>query len=781
MKCLRQGGALSAIMMIVCSFTAAARSADAQTLPSGWTSQDIGTATGGSATGDSTSITVRGSGDNIWGTADGFRYAYRSLSGDFTITARVSAFSPANEWAKAGLMVREAATASARNVYVLLSPGLGHALQTRAVAGGTTARVTGTLTGSPTWLRLTRRGSTFAGYASRDGSAWTLVSSSTISLATTVQVGLAVTSRDAGAVEEAVFTNISIQQTAATDSATSTIWSHRDIGSPALSGSWTLSGGTHTVTAAGTDIWSSADQFHFVYQLVSGDVDIVARVASLQNTNAWAKAGIMIRESLTAGSRHHSLFATPSNGWPYQYRSVAGSTSFSESGPAGQPPGWVRLTRAANVVKAYTSPDGQNWTIESTQTVTLPTSVYVGLAVTSHNASQRTTATFSNVTVGRPSSGGNQAPTVSFSSPANGATFTAPARIYVNASATDADGTIARVDLYQGTRLLKADSTNPFSYSWTNVAAGTYQLRAVAYDNAGSTQTATVSVTVNAAGNQLPAVSITSPANNASFTAPANVTIQAAASDADGTISRVEFYRGTTLVGSDTTSPYSATWSSAPSGSYTLTARAFDNAGAATTSSPVNINVGSSSNQLPTVSITSPASGATFTAPASLTIAANAADGDGTIARVDFYAGTQLIATDTSSPYTASWTNVAAGSYSLTAVARDNAGGARTSAAVSITVGSSTTRPTSVSFDASTNHDTAVTSYVVALYRSIDPVTASPVATRDIGKPTPVSGVITSDISVTVNALPSGSYYSVVTAVGGGGSAASTPSATFTK
>jgi hypothetical protein len=101
---------------------------------------------------------------------------------------------------------------------------------------------------------------------------------------------------------------------------------------------------------------------------------------------------------------------------------------------------------------------------------------------------------------------------------------------------------------------------------------------------------------------------------------------------------------------------------------------------------------------------------------------------------------------------------------------------------VSIAVGTTTTtRPASVSFTASTNHDTAVTSYVVALYRSIDPVTATPVATRNIGKPTPVSGTITADISTTVNGLPSGSYYSVVTAAGSGGSATSTPSSTFTK
>jgi hypothetical protein len=173
---------------------------------------------------------------------------------------------------------------------------------------------------------------------------------------------------------------------------------------------------------------------------------------------------------------------------------------------------------------------------------------------------------------------------------------------------------------------------------------------------------------------------------------------------------------------------------------------------------------------------------APFAAPATITVSANASDADGTIARVDFYEGANLIGSDTSAPYSITSTNVAAGSYSLTAVARDNAGATRTSSAVSITVGTTTTRPTSVSFTASTNHTTAVSSYVVALYRSVDPVTASPMASRDIGKPTPnSSGVITADISTTVNALPSGTYYSVVIAVGSGGSTRSSPSATFTK
>ena len=86
------------------------------------------------------------------------------------------------------------------------------------------------------------------------------------------------------------------------------------------------------------------------------------------------------------------------------------------------------------------------------------------------------------------------------------------------------------------------------------------------------------------------------------------------------------------------------------------------------------------------MSLTAPIAGATFTASASITLSANAADSDGTIAKVDFYQGTTLLGSDTASPYSVTWTGVATGSYSLTAKATDNQGAATTAAAVGVTV-----------------------------------------------------------------------------------------------
>jgi chitinase len=284
--------------------------------------------------------------------------------------------------------------------------------------------------------------------------------------------------------------------------------------------------------------------------------------------------------------------------------------------------------------------------------------------------------------------GSNATPTVSITSPANNASFNAPASITINATATDSDGTISKVDFYNGTTLLGTDTSSPYSFTWTNVAAGSYALTARATDNGNATGTSSViNVTVNNVSNPPPTTSITAPANGATFTAPANITINANASD-NGSVTKVDFYNGTTLLGTDTSSPYSFSWINVAAGTYSLTTKATDNQGAVGTSGAISVTV-NGTNPAPTTSITSPANGATFTAPASITINANASD-NGAVTKVDFYSGSALLGTDTSSPYTFTWNNVAAGSYSLTSVATDNQGATGTSSAVSITVNGGT-------------------------------------------------------------------------------------------
>jgi hypothetical protein len=187
------------------------------------------------------------------------------------------------------------------------------------------------------------------------------------------------------------------------------------------------------------------------------------------------------------------------------------------------------------------------------------------------------------------------------------------------------------------------------------------------------------------------------------------------------------------------------------------------------------------SNQAPYVKLTSPSADAVFTAPATFSVVAEASDADGTIARVDFYAGSNLIGSDLTSPYAVSWSNVPAGSYALTAVARDSGGATTVSSTVAVSVRSST-MPTRAAFTPSSNHATAVDRYVIDFFTSgVDPTQANPVAAVDVGKPAIVDGQCSADISAAILALPAGTYIATITAIGPGGSAQSSPSAPFVR
>ena len=277
----------------------------------------------------------------------------------------------------------------------------------------------------------------------------------------------------------------------------------------------------------------------------------------------------------------------------------------------------------------------------------------------------------------------NVAPAVSLTAPANNSTFTAQATIGLAATASDSDGAVAKVDFYQGATKLGTATVAPYTFIWTNVAGGTYALTAKATDDKGAVTTSAV---VNAKVDRPPTVSITAPANNAIIVLPATITINASASDADGTVSKVDFYHDGVLLGTDTTSPYSYAWTNATPGTYLLTAKATDNLGVITTSAPISITA--NANRPPTVFITSPVNGAKFVSGVPVTIAATASDPDGAVTKVDFFAnaGAQyLLGTDTAAPYSVTQA-LNPGNYTLTAASTDNKGATTISAPVSVAV-----------------------------------------------------------------------------------------------
>jgi len=1041
-------------------------------LPSPWSAQDIGSpAIASTGSFDQGTFTITAAGADIWGQSDQFNFVYQQVTGDVEVIARVDSVSAAHAWSKSGVMIRSSLAANAAHGYALVSAGRGVAFQRRPDDGGSSNNTYGPSAAAPYWVRLIRLGTTVTAYASPNGNTWSTIASKTIALGATAYVGIATTSHNTAAATTAGVSQVSITPLSLPAGQQAV-----DIGAPSIKGSTSYRKGVYTIHAGGTDIWGTSDQFHFVYQQMTGDGEVIARVQSLNNSNTWAKTGVMIRETLAADSRHALALVSAGKGYAFQRRIDPAGISLNTAGSLGVPPGWVRLVRTGSRIDASQSTNGTTWTPMGSDAIPMADTVYVGIATTSHSASVATdavvdsfkvtqtgtttnqpptvaitsptggstftagnnvavtaaandsdgtvsrvdffagttqigsatsapySATWSNVAAGtysltakavdndgaattsppvsiQVSAAANQPPTVSLTAPANGANYTAPSTISLAASASDGDGTITKVEFYNGTTLLNTDTTTPYSYGWSNVAAGTYAVRAVAYDNAGaSANSTTVTITVssstsngliasyavnegtgsvvsdssgtgpagtitNAAwtngrygqgvsfagngevnfgdvdltgsftvmgwlqtrslysgtcgsfvmkmydygfeicggqlyaevaannawtgrvaktltasdlnvwrhvaltydgstvrmyfggslvnsatgahttnnnpllfghwfpgageyfdglvdevrlysrvltaaeiqtdmntpisgttGNKAPTVTLTSPANGASFTAPTNITLTASASDTDGTIARVEFYNGTTLLNSDTTSAYSFTWSSVAAGTYSLRAVAYDNSGASATSTTSTVTV-AGANQPPTVALTSPTNGSIFTAPATVTLSANASDTDGTISKVEFYNGTTLLNTDTASPYTFAWSNVAAGIYTVKAIAYDNSNASTSSATSTITINTTTTTPpTGVVFTASPDHATLVINYELRIYASgANPNTATPIATSNLGKPTPgANNDITVNQATFFSSLTVGNYVAAVAAVGTGGSSVST-------
>ncbi|HSY61754.1 MAG TPA: Ig-like domain-containing protein, partial [Cytophaga sp.] len=185
--------------------------------------------------------------------------------------------------------------------------------------------------------------------------------------------------------------------------------------------------------------------------------------------------------------------------------------------------------------------------------------------------------------------------------------------------------------------------------------------------------TTSSAITVKVNTNQAPVISITAPVNNAAYMAPASVTFTATATDSDGSISKVEYYNGTTLLGTVTSgSAYSYNWTNVAAGTYTITAKSYDNLNAVTTSSAITVKV--TANQSPTVSITSPVTNANVGINESITIHADASDSDGSVVKVEFFNGSTKIGESDRAPYTLAWSASNAGTYTIRVVATDNAG-----------------------------------------------------------------------------------------------------------
>jgi len=532
------------------SFTTAVGSGSS--LPSPWLNQDIGSVgTGGSSSYNSGVFTVNGAGSDIWGAADSFQFAYQSVSGDGQIIARVSSLQNTNVNAKAGIMFRNTLSSTAANVILDVTPGGGIEFMARSSDGGSGTWLAGATQAAPVWLRLVRSGSTITGSMSTNGSTWTTVGSTSVSLGGSAFAGLAVTSHVTTQVNTTTFDSVAVtgggtgtapgtpaspspangatgvatspsltwtssgattydvkfgtanpppqvttgQASASytpstltagtpyfwqivahnsvgtttgpvwsfTTAATATLpspWLNQDVGAVGISGSSGFSSGVFTVRGAGSDIWGAADSFQYAYQPLSGDGQIVARVTSLQNTNANAKAGIMFRNSLSSTAADVLLDVEPGGGIEFMARTSDGASGNWLNGASQPAPVWLKLVRSGSTVTGFMSINGTTWTTVGSTSVSLGATVDAGLAVTSHDTSQLNTSTFDQVAV--TSASPTLPGTPSSPAPASGATnvVTNPTLTWSSSGATSYD--------------VKFGTTNPPPQVSTGQAAASY-------------------------------------------------------------------------------------------------------------------------------------------------------------------------------------------------------------------------------------------------------------------------------------------------------------------
>ena len=309
-----------------------------------------------------------------------------------------------------------------------------------------------------------------------------------------------------------------------------TAWANQDIGGVGAGGSasYSAAAGTYTVIGSGIGVRDSSDEFHYLYQTLDGDGEIYAHVLSVDNTYAWAQAGLMIRQSLDAGSQNVLMAITPTMGTSFQSRSIAGGgTSYTDPLDGVAAPYWLRLVRTGDTFSGYRSADGTNWSLLDSATIGMSETVYIGLAVSSLKEGGLCTAEFGNVTV----IGGadpNQNPVAVNDSATTDEDTAVTVGVLANDTDPDEDALVISgfSDPAHGTVSDNGDGT--LTYTPAANYHGSDSFTYTVSDGRGGTDTATVNVTVSSVNDDPVAV------NDSAATDEDNaVTISVLASDTD--------------------------------------------------------------------------------------------------------------------------------------------------------------------------------------------------------------------------------------------------------
>jgi regulation of enolase protein 1 (concanavalin A-like superfamily) len=559
-------------------------------------------------------------------------------------------------------------------------------------------------------------------------------------------------------------------------------WKAADVGSPAATGSVTYVQNAFEIDAAGADIGYQSDEFYFIYQEVTGDVDIRAKVEHISMVHSSSKAGVMIRESLAPNAAHGMALVKYRKDVNFDRRPTTGAKTKSSYGPQNGTPIWLRLVRKGNAITAYWSGDGSNWTSLGSDTVTMGEKAFVGIAVASHDTAQRTTVAVSGVSV----NGSSGTPTPPPTALPAGQTAADIGTAKIAGQTTYAPST--------GTYTIKAaggdiwGNADQFHYVYQPVDGDVEVIaRMVSIADVGDAGTKAGVMIRGSLEPNAPHVSTMAFVGGES-SLQARLDVGAKTQKKAGPTRSLPMWVRLVRKGLSVTSYQSndgASWTKIGSVNLPVDTTVFvgiavtsDTPEVATTVTVDNfkvIHAGNPVNRPPTVVLSAPTNGATYTTPASITITASASDADGSITSVEFYANGTLLAKDNSAPYSVTGT-LQEGSYAITAVAYDNAGASTVSAVVNVTVKAApqseepknppAAAPAGVAFTVASSTHAAIVEYVLEVHKAGQtPGATAPTASVSLGKPVPDSkGEIVVMLSSFFQGLPSGNYIATVVA-----------------
>jgi regulation of enolase protein 1 (concanavalin A-like superfamily) len=435
---------------------------------------------------------LNAAGTGLAGTTDQLTFLNQRLTGDGGVTIQMTSLASNAISAMAGVTIRESLSPSSRHVSLLAKAGTGLLFSRRRAAGGATTETSSTRRAGPIWLRLEREGSAITAFTSVDGSQWQVAGRETIALAASVFVGVAVTSKAPATTVMAAVSGLSMQSSAPTLPAD---WASADVGSAQAPGAASFSDGTYLAMSSGSGLAGTADAFRFVYSRVSGDTDLIARVAGLEGA-AGGQAGIILRDSLDAGAPYISLLSNGTRA-AVRLRIAAQLPPTGTRSATTTVPVWLKLERRADLVRSSYSTNGSTWTLIGTDVVPMSRDLYAGLAVTGSPAGVAAAGGFDHVSLASVSA--NLPPEVSLTGPLTGRIYRPGDPVAITASSTDPDDLVARVDFFVNGTKVASDSSAPYAAVWPAGAIGAYLLSAVSSDFDGATTTSAPVVIVSLA------------------------------------------------------------------------------------------------------------------------------------------------------------------------------------------------------------------------------------------------------------------------------------------